>query len=79
MRLNEAILFGTTEFLNSTAIGHDIFGYARVKKGNPGTLVLVNFGEAEIIADLTGHVKYLPERGTIQVRSVHNNETVDEG
>ncbi len=79
LRLNEAILFGSTEFFNGTTNGHDVFGYVRVKKGNPGTLVLVNFGAEDVTADLT-MMKYLPDRGTVQVRSVYNPETyVDEG
>ncbi len=79
LRQNEAILFGFTEFFNSTTNGHDVFGYARVKKGNPGTLVLVNFGGEDVTADLT-IMKYLPDRGTIQVRSVYDPETyIDEG
>ena len=73
MRQNEAILFGTTEFINGTTNGHDLFGYVRVKKGNPGTLVVVNFGDTDVTADLTG-LKFLPERGTVQVRSVHDPE-----
>ncbi len=39
LRQNEAILFGSLEFVNSTSESPDLFGYARVKKGNPGTLV----------------------------------------
>jgi alpha-glucosidase len=73
LRQNEAILFGSTEFINGTANGHELFGYVRVKKGNPGTLVVVNFGDTEVTADLTG-LKFLPERGTVQVRSVHDPE-----
>jgi len=73
LRQNEAILFGYTEFVNGTTNGHELFGYTRVKKGNPGTLVLVNFSEEEVVADLSG-LKYLPERGTVQVRSVHDPE-----
>ena len=79
LRQNEAILFGSTEFFNGTINGDDLFGYVRVKKGNPGTIVLVNFGTEEETADLS-MMKYLPERGTVQVRSVYNPETyVDEG
>jgi hypothetical protein len=43
LRQNEAILFGSLEFVNSTAEAPDLFGYARVKKGNPGTLVRLLF------------------------------------
>jgi glycosidase len=78
LRQNEAILFGSTEFFNGTVNGDDLFGYVRVKKGNPGTMVLVNFGSEEEIADLS-MMKFLPERGTVQVRSVYDPEThVDE-
>jgi hypothetical protein len=79
LRQNEAILFGTTEFFNGTANGEDLFGYVRVKKGNPGTLVLVNFEHVEVVADLTA-MKYLPDRGMVLARSVYSPETfVDEG
>ena len=79
LRQNEAILFGSTEFFNGTTFGDDLFGYVRVKKGNPGTLVLVNFESEEVVADLT-MMKYLPDRGIVQARSVYNPETfVDEG
>jgi hypothetical protein len=59
LRQNEAILFGTVEFINGTTNGHDLFGYARVKKGNPGTLVVVNL--VTIFFLLFGHQNYFIE------------------
>lgn len=77
LRQNEAILFGSIEFINGTGAEENLFGYTRVKKGNPGTLVLVNFGNSEISIKLS-EMKYIPERGTVQVRSVYKPEQHDE-
>lgn len=39
LRQNEVILSGSLEFLNFTKQSPDMFGYIRVKKGSPGTMV----------------------------------------
>jgi len=102
LRQNEAILFGSLDFVNSTSESPELFGYSRVKKGNPGTLVrsfqifhpvydvksfflyiftfiifikvLVNFGTTDASADLS-EMKYIPERGTVLLRSVYNPDS----
>jgi len=47
LRHQDAILFG--EFnMNTTFVIGDVFGMARVKKGNPGYLLLSNFGVSNV-------------------------------
>jgi len=44
LRDSEAVLFGETEMWQEG----DVIGYTRVKKGNPGIVVLVNFGDVAV-------------------------------
>jgi len=54
LRHQEAILFG--EVNNRTAFVREetVFGLTRVKKGNPGYLLLINFDDVEKVVDVTG-------------------------
>jgi len=45
MRHQEAILFGETEFIEQG----QVVGFTRIKKGSPGLVVLVNFGDTEAV------------------------------
>lgn len=63
LRHTESILYGTTTFMTNGTF----FGYARVKKGNPGYLVVVNFGQEPIVQDVTG-MNLVPERASIEVK-----------
>uniref|UniRef100_A0A0K2TSQ6 alpha-glucosidase n=1 Tax=Lepeophtheirus salmonis TaxID=72036 RepID=A0A0K2TSQ6_LEPSM len=61
LRLSDAILQG--EF-NSKVIDGEVFTYSVVKKGNPGILVIVNFGEAESDSDIS-KFKFMPDSGSV--------------
>jgi glycosidase len=64
LRHSETILFGATEIVaNST-----VFAMARVKKGNPGFLLVTNLGPNELNIDLT-HMKNMAERGTLTLHT----------
>ena len=44
LRDSDAVLFGETEMW----VEGNVVGYTRVKKGNPGIVVLVNFGDEAV-------------------------------
>lgn len=69
LRHNDAILFGSTDFVTNGTV----FAYSRVKKGNPGYMVAVNFGDEVVETSLTGFPN-LPKAGTVYVRSVFDGE-----
>merc|ERR1719376_478866 len=61
-RHHDAVLFGETEFKKEG----DVFGFTRIKKGNPGLLVLVNFGDKAV--DFDGQIfGQVPEKGNLEV------------
>eukprot|EP00096_Caligus_rogercresseyi_P009388 TRINITY_DN3180_c0_g1_i1.p1 TRINITY_DN3180_c0_g1~~TRINITY_DN3180_c0_g1_i1.p1 ORF type:complete len:642 (+),score=181.57 TRINITY_DN3180_c0_g1_i1:259-2184(+) len=64
MRNSDSVLLGSFDPI----LEGDIFGYSRIKKGNPGYLVVVNFGEAEATLDISAR-KSFPEYGTVSVVS----------
>jgi len=67
LRHQESILFG--DLNNATfVLDQDVFGLTRVKKGNPGYLLLINFGDAEMEVDVSG-VKYVPAGIRLMVKS----------
>merc|ERR1719391_1169278 len=49
MRTGDAVLYGETEFIHEG----DVLGFTRVKKGNPGLIVVVNFGDSEATVDVS--------------------------
>ena len=68
MRHQESILFGEIS-KNTTFTKGDVFGLTRVKKGNPGYLLLVNFGDSEASVNVTD-VKTIPDNVRLMARSV---------
>ena len=77
MRIQQSILFGSTDF----RVNNTVFAFSRIKKGNPGYLVAVNFGDTEVNADVSG-LPNLPKEGTVHVRSFHakkEGDTVTDG
>lgn len=68
LRNQDAILFGELN-TNTTFVKDDIFGMTRVKKGNPGYLLLMNFGERESTVNLE-KVQYLPDKISVMEKSV---------
>merc|ERR1712227_860766 len=50
MRHQESILFGEMN-QNTTFVIDNVFGLTRVKKGNPGYLLLINFGDSDAEAE----------------------------
>ena len=70
LRYSDSILYGDTKFYTNDTI----FGFTRVKKGNPGYLVAVNFGKEEAIANAT-KLPLVPGSGTVQIRDSSNTDT----
>ena len=68
MRHQESILFGEIN-QNTTFVVDNVFGLTRVKKGNPGYLLLINFGDTEAEVDVSG-AKYIPDGIRLMTRSV---------
>lgn len=69
MRQQKSILYGETTFRTDG----EVFAFTRVRKGNPGYLVAVNFGQEEATADLSG-MRFMSESGTVHVRSFNKDE-----
>jgi len=68
LRHQDSVLFG--DMNNATfALDLDIFGLTRVKKGNPGYLLLINFGDVERAVDIS-KVEYVPSAIRLMVKSV---------
>merc|ERR1711963_174633 len=70
LRYSDSILYGDTKFYTNDTI----FGFTRVKKGNPGYLVAVNFGKEEAVANAT-KLPLVPGSGTVQIRDSSNTDT----
>merc|ERR1712137_967167 len=68
MRHQESILFGEMN-QNTTFVIDNVFGLTRVKKGNPGYLLLINFGDTDAEVDVS-EAKYIPEGIRLMTRSV---------
>jgi len=73
MRHQESILFGEIN-QNTTFVIDNVFGLTRVKKGNPGYLLLINFGDTDAEVDVS-EAKYVPEGIRLMTRSVGETET----
>ncbi len=75
MREQKSVLYGECE----THVDGDVFAYSRVKKGNPGYLVVVNTGDQEREVSLKANteedeeakdpLQWLADNGKIEVRS----------
>ena len=63
-RHHDAVLFGETEFKVNSTTG--VFAFTRIKKGNPGLLVAVNFGDEETTFD-AGDFAAMAEKGNLDV------------
>merc|ERR1719412_404106 len=72
MRHQDSILFGELT-QNTTFVRDNVFGLTRVKKGNPGYLLLINFGDAEVEVDVS-EAKFVPEAIRLMTRSVEVGE-----
>ena len=72
MRHQDSILFGELT-QNTTFVRDNVFGLTRVKKGNPGYLLLINFGDAEAEVDVS-EAKFVPEAIRLMTRSVEAGE-----
>uniref|UniRef100_T1JED2 alpha-glucosidase n=1 Tax=Strigamia maritima TaxID=126957 RepID=T1JED2_STRMM len=57
LRDETAILYGSVGFLE---VVDDVFGFTRVKKGSPGFIILVNFGENATDVDLSTQPEVKP-------------------
>merc|ERR1719225_385224 len=70
LRYSDSILYGDTTFYTNDTV----LGFTRVKKGNPGYLVAVNFGKEEVTKDVT-KLPLMPGSGTVQIRDSSNTDT----
>ncbi|XP_040573552.1 maltase A3 [Lepeophtheirus salmonis] len=73
LRMNDAVLLGSFD----PVLEGDVFGYSRIKKGNPGLVVLVNFGEDNALVDLHER-KFFPDYGTISIVSQKGSNLTQE-
>ena len=72
LREDEAILFGKTNIF----VQEDTFVLSRVKKGNPGYLLVSNFGENPTTLDLQA-LPNIAERGIVTIGDQTSDLTVD--
>ena len=68
MRHHQSVLFGETGF--KTFPEDNVFAFSRVRKGNPGYLVVANLSPEEVTVDLSD-MDYLSVTGTVHLRSAH--------
>jgi alpha-glucosidase len=73
LRQKPAILFGRRDF--AEGLHDDLLGFARVKKGTPGYVVLINFGASEhnidVITAFEGHGYSMSDQGTVELCGSH--------
>jgi len=76
LRHQEAILFGHVD-INSTFVVNatDVFGMTRVKKGNPGYILLINFGDTEEVVDVSNTTN-IPDNIRVMARSIIPGENL---
>lgn len=67
LRYSDSILYGNTNYYTNDSV----FAYTRVKKGNPGYLVAVNFGKTSTTQDFS-NMPLMPKTGTVQLRDSAN-------
>jgi len=69
LRHQEAILFGTLDRNSTFVTSETVLGLTRVKKGNPGYLLTINFGTEEKTVDVSG-VETIPASIRVMSRSI---------
>jgi len=69
LRHQEAILFGMVDLNSTFVMDETVFGLTRLKKGNPGYLLAINFGDEEKTVDASG-VKTVPASIRAMSRSI---------
>ena len=75
LRHQDSVLFG--EMDGATFVkDQNAFGLTRVKKGNPGYLLLANFGDEEMELDISD-VKYIPSAIRLMIKSVSEGAADD--
>ncbi len=72
LRDTPAVLFGSSHF----HVSGPVLMLNRVRKGNPGYLLAVNLGSEAVSTNATA-LPHLPEKGMVQVRSVHEKSLDD--
>merc|ERR1711953_76744 len=75
LRPQDSVLFGEMEG-STFVMDQNVFGLTRVKKGNPGYLLLANFGDEEMELDISG-IQYIPSSIRLMVKSV-SDEAADD-
>jgi len=69
LRHQEAILFGSLNTNSTFVTSETVFGLTRVKKGNPGYLLTINFGTEEKTVDVST-VDFIPASIRVMSRSI---------
>lgn len=69
LRHQEAILFGAVDSNTTFVMEDTVFGLTRVKKGNPGYVLAINFGDEEKTVDMSA-VKHIPASIRVMSRSI---------
>jgi len=69
LRHQEAILFGEVNINTTFVMEDNVLGLTRVKKGNPGYVLAINFGDEEKTVDMSS-VKHIPASIRVMSRSI---------
>ena len=78
MRHQDSILFGPLDS-TTTFVKGNVFGMTRVKKGNPGYLLTINFAEEDVNVDVSD-VHLVPDGIRLMAKSVpYPDDTAPEG
>ncbi len=70
LRRQTSVLFGSF----TSAVNETVYGYSRVKKGNPGYLIAVNLGDEAVDGIDFSEFPMVPEQGLVVTRSHHDRE-----
>merc|ERR1712059_73833 len=74
LRHQDAILFGDLNVNTTVVLNETVFGMTRVKKGNPGYLLAINFGAEDQVVDFSAMENVPP---TIRVMA-HSTQPISE-
>jgi len=76
LRHQDAILFGELNTNSTFVKDENVFGLTRVKKGNPGYLLLINFGDTPATVDLS-KVEHLSDNIRVMAKTVRPTKTTE--
>jgi len=78
LRHQEAILFGDININSTFVVDDTVLGLTRIKKGNPGYLLAVNFGTEEKIVNMRVKENKIPASIRMMARSTIGGHGVEE-